>query len=162
MATPEPRTQALVFVEYLCRSLDRIVGCLAGLDEVQARWCPPAPKSNSLLVLARHALSNAEENLLGILCGLPVARDADELRNDGLAAEVVERWANLRPRLLDVAAATPDKALDAPRDHPRRGKLTGRDVLIVAVRHAAEHMGQAELTRDLLMASLDSPSRSNQ
>ncbi len=45
-------------------------------------------------------------------------------------------------------------ALDLEREvtHPRRGALTGRDVLIVVARHAVEHLGQAELTRDLARA----------
>jgi hypothetical protein len=30
--------------------------------------------------------------------------------------------------------------------------VTGRAILIVVARHAAEHLGQAELTRDLLRA----------
>jgi len=42
--------------------------------------------------------------------------------------------------------------LDGERDHPRRGKMSCREVLLVAARHAAEHMGQAELTRDLVIA----------
>jgi hypothetical protein len=29
------------------------------------------------------------------------------------------------------------------------GVLTGREVLLVVARHAAEHLGQVELTRDL-------------
>ena len=42
--------------------------------------------------------------------------------------------------------------LDAAREHPRRGTLTGRDVLIVVARHTAEHWGEAQLTRSLMKA----------
>ena len=41
---------------------------------------------------------------------------------------------------------------DGTRAHPRRGTITGRDVLIVVARHAAEHWGEAQLTRSLLKA----------
>jgi hypothetical protein len=30
--------------------------------------------------------------------------------------------------------------------------LTGREILLVVARHAAEHLGQADLTRDLATA----------
>ena len=36
--------------------------------------------------------------------------------------------------------------------HPRRGVLTGREVLLIVARHATEHLGRAELTRDLAKA----------
>jgi hypothetical protein len=42
------------------------------------------------------------------------------------------------------------------RQHPRRGPLSGREILIVVARHAAEHLGQAELTRDLMKAATGS------
>ncbi|MCB0140064.1 MAG: DUF664 domain-containing protein, partial [Caldilineaceae bacterium] len=41
--------------------------------------------------------------------------------------------------------------------HPRRGQMSGRAILMVVMRHAAEHMGHAELTRDLLYANLPAP-----
>lgn len=38
-------------------------------------------------------------------------------------------------------------------EHGWRGPIARREVLIVVARHAAEHLGQAELTRDLALAS---------
>ena len=46
--------------------------------------------------------------------------------------------------------------LDRARQHPRRGIITGRDVLIVVARHAAEHWGEAQLTRSLMNARRNS------
>jgi hypothetical protein len=34
-----------------------------------------------------------------------------------------------------------------------RGEVTGREVLMLMARHAAEHVGHAELTRDLAVAA---------
>jgi hypothetical protein len=59
----------------------------------------------------------------------------------------------LRPRLAEALANLPPGALDASYSHPRRGTVTGRDILIIVARHSAEHLGQAELTRDLLRAA---------
>ncbi len=57
---PEP----LLFWRYIASSLDRLVGCLDGLDAEALNWCPPAPGANSLYALATHTLGNAEENIL--------------------------------------------------------------------------------------------------
>ncbi len=53
--------------------------------------------------------------------------------------------------------AVPPEALLAPHHHPRRGWSTGREILLIVARHAAEHLGQAELTRDLLLAQMTMP-----
>ena len=62
------------------------------------------------------------------------------------------RWNELKDQLSDAIQALPPTELDRERDHLRRGSITGRELLIVVARHAAEHYGQAQLTRDLLTA----------
>jgi hypothetical protein len=86
-----------------------------------------------------------------------VGRDREaEFAVQGSSSEVLAaRWQVLRERLARVLAGLPAGALDAEYQHPRRGALTGRAILIVVARHAAEHLGQAELTRDLLRAARD-------
>jgi hypothetical protein len=159
--------EAVAFAGYICRTLDRIVACLDGLDADGLNWRPPAAGANSLYAIAAHALANTEENVLGVVCGLPVRREHEaEFAIQGNSAdELVDRWCGLRERLETALAALLPGTLASTRRHPRRGTLPAREVLIVAARHAAEHQGQAELTRDLLLtaaarASLpaDSPS----
>ena len=136
-------------------SLDSMLKVLEGLDEEQLNWRPPAPNTNSLYALATHTLGNAEENILGILAGQPVQRDRDgEFVASGASAQALqERWSALRPRLEQALTSLPPGALD--RDdyqHPRRGTISGHEALLIVARHAAEHTGQVELTRDLLLA----------
>jgi hypothetical protein len=102
-------------------------------------------------------LGNTEENLLGVLCGQPVQRHREaEFTDQGISAEVIQaRWAQLRERILENIVQLSAADLDREREHPRRGRLTGRDVLIIVARHTAEHLGQAELTRDLILAERD-------
>ena len=38
--------------------------------------------------------------------------------------------------------------------HHWRGEISGREVLIVVARHTAEHLGHAELTRDMARVDL--------
>jgi len=147
--------EALISWRYIASSLDRLVACLEGLSETQLNWRPPAPDTNSLYALAIHTLGNAEENLLQTLAGGSVDRDRDEeFAAQGASAQAVgARWATLRPALRAHLASLPADALDTAYAHPRRGTITGREILIVVARHAAEHLGQAELTRDLLRAA---------
>jgi uncharacterized damage-inducible protein DinB len=140
---------------YIVSSLDRLLAVAQSLDGDGLHWRPPALGSNSVAVLVRHTLGNAEENLLMVLCGQPVARQReDEFVAQSLsAADLVTSWHELRPRIETALATVEADELTRMRPHPRRGEVTGRDLLIVVARHAAEHLGQAELTRDLWRAS---------
>jgi hypothetical protein len=148
-ADPEVAT----FWRFIASSLDRLVQLALALDEAGLAWHPPAPETNSIHALAIHTLGNAEENILQTLCGTPVGRERDaEFAQAGAATAVRVRWDALRPRLAAVLAAVAPGELDRDWPHPRRGTISGRAVLIVVARHAAEHLGQAELTRDLWRA----------
>lgn len=104
--------------------------------------------------MATHTLGNAEENILGVLAGQPVDRDHErEFAAAPSQAAIAAQWQDLRPRLLAVLCGLPAGELARPRAHPRRGSITAREVLLVVARHAAEHLGQAELTRDLWLAA---------
>ena len=153
MTAPAPSEPLLVW-RYIASSLDRLVALLDGLSPADLDWRPHAPGANSLRALTTHTLGNAEENLLETLGGQPIARDrAAEFAVQGGSAEAITaRWHVLRSQLAECLAALPAETLDASRLHPRRGTITGRDILIVVARHSAEHLGQAELTRDLLLA----------
>ena len=106
----------------------------------------------SLEGLTGHVLGNAEENVLQTVCGVPVTRSrAAELAAGGDTWEPLrDRWRGLRARIEDALATLPEGELDRERPHPRRGLLTGREVLLVVARHAAEHWGEAQLTRSLM------------
>lgn len=147
--------EVAAYQRYIFSSIDRLIGCLSGLDERGLTWRPPAEQTNSLYALAVHTLANTEENLLGMLCGQPVARDRDaELAARGRSPrEVEDRWRDLRGRLARALSDLPPPRLEEIVPHPRRGGIVGREVLLVVARHCAEHLGQAELTRDLLLAS---------
>jgi uncharacterized damage-inducible protein DinB len=146
--------QADTFWGYIARSIDRIIACLDGLSEDELNW-RPIETANSLYVLATHILGSTEENIVGLLCGQQVQRQREaEFAASGASVEPIRsRWSELRGRIEQCLEHLPPGELDRKRPHPRRGQLTGREVLIVVARHAAEHMGHAELTRDLLLAS---------
>ena len=135
---------------YISRSVDRLVGCLEGLDQDDLNW-RPLQDANSLYVLATHILASCEENILEVLCGRPVGRSREEefLAEGGSADPIMAHWARSKELLFEALGGISAAELDREYDH-RLGRLTGREVVMLLVRHAAEHLGHAELTLDLL------------
>ena len=109
--------------------------------------------SNSLFVLGVHTLGNLDENCLEVLCGQEVGRNRDaEFLDRGTRDSVTNLWKDLQdPLIMALDTLTPE-SLDKIYDHPRRVGCSGREILLLTSRHAAEHMGQAEITKDLLLA----------
>jgi hypothetical protein len=142
------------FRRFIFGTIEKLVEQLAGLSEEDLNWRPDAPETNSLYMITTHILANAEENILGVLCERPVRR----VRDDEFAARGVtwkplhEDWLALRERIDAAFETLPAGDLDRVRQHPRRGPLAGREILLVVARHAAEHWGEAQLTSSLLRA----------
>lgn len=151
-------SEPAAFAGYICRTLERIMTCLDGLDADGLNWIPPAPNANSLHAIAEHAIANAEENVLGIVCHLDsLSQRVEEFSTLASTAEPLRgRAVSIMTRIRESLAALSAEDLRSVCSHPRRGSLPAYEVLIVAARHAAEHQGQAELTRDLLLAHLSS------
>jgi hypothetical protein len=140
-------------------TLDHLVGLVQGLDERALNWRPPVREgageaSNSLYVIATHALGVAEEAMLFMLAGESGTRDrAAEFAAAGPTPEAIEeRWAALRERIPTALAKLDASALDGAYEHSRRGAMPGREVLHGTATHVAIHAGHADITRDLLPA----------
>lgn len=140
--------------DYAASSVERLLGCLDGLDAVALNW-RPIPQANSLFVLATHIVGNIEETVWGIVCGNPIDRDREAEFQAQAAdpAELRADWHNLRQQIDDRLATFSAADFAAMRTHPRRGPMSANEILIVVARHAAEHLAHAELTRDLLIAN---------
>lgn len=138
----------------ICRSIERVVESAEGLGAGQLDWRPPAEGANSVYAIAVHVFANARENLLGTLCGrdIPREREAEFSASGGSATALRGEWLALREELEANLSTIAAAALDRVYTHPRRGAVTGREILLVVARHTAEHAGQAELTRDLAFA----------
>jgi hypothetical protein len=136
---------------YISRSVDRILSCLEGLEEDDLNW-RPLENANSLYILAVHVIANVEANILGVLCLQEINRHREEeFKAHGISiVPVLQRWRNVQKRVTSCLAKFTSDDLDKEYNHPRRGRITGRALLITIARHAAEHVGHAELTRDLL------------
>ena len=155
VVTESERRELNFLTDSLLLRLDRIVACLEGLDDRGLNWRPTPEGTNSLSVIVMHTLGNAEENVLEMLCGEPVGRDRDaEFAASGESeAELQERWRSLRERLQSCLAGLAPEDMGREFEHTRRGVMTGREVMLITISHAAEHIGEAELTLNLYRTS---------
>ena len=99
-------------------------------------------------------MGNVRHNLLNGLCGLAISRDRDAefVVTGGSAADIEAHWNELKSQISDSVEGLPRGEMDRERDHPRYGTISGHELLVLVATHAAEHYGQAQLTRDLLKA----------
>jgi len=135
---------------------DRLLETIADLDEAAVNWKPPAPGANSLLVLVTHAIASAEEHVVGVAAGMTVVRNRDaEFVARGAAVHLAARATEVRGRIAEALSRLEGR-LDEEREAPFRRwpatRGTVRDRLVHSVSHTAEHVGHAQLTRDLYIA----------
>jgi uncharacterized damage-inducible protein DinB len=149
-----PDNEVAMYWGYIKSSVDRILRCLEGLDETDLNW-KPLDNANSLYVIATHTIANIEANILGVLCQQDIVRHREEefKARGSSTAPILQKWLDVQDNISAHLMNLTSKDLDKEYDHPRREKITGRDLLIVVARHAAEHVGHAELTRDLLFTA---------
>jgi len=142
------------FWRFISSSVGHIFECLEGLNEDDLNW-RPLDNANSLYVLTTHTMGNIEENILGVLCEEKIIRQRDEeFKAKGNSIEPIQqRWHDIQERISSNLPNLSTVELNQQYEHPHRGRITGHDILIVVARHAAEHMGQAQLTRDLLFTN---------
>jgi hypothetical protein len=149
--SPAPEQEGAIYARYILNSLDRLVACLDGMTADQFNRHPPAPGANSVYALVVHTLGNAEENILYTLSGIPSTLDREQefAAHAQSTAALRLHWEDLREQLHTAMGSLSSVDLVRAVRHPRRGVLSAREVLLVVARHAAEHLGQAELTRDI-------------
>ena len=128
------------FQRYLLSSLDRLVELFDGLSAEQLNWRPPACEANSVYALASHMLANAKENIFTVLCEL---RDSDRDRDADFAVAdspdaLIAQWRELRAELVLALEQLSPGDLERARTHGARENVTGRDILLITARHAAE------------------------
>jgi uncharacterized damage-inducible protein DinB len=151
-----------LYIKEIRKLFDKLCVGLEGLSEQQLNYRPPAPDANSMYVIGTHVLGNARAWVLGICCGQPIERDRPaEFRASGPdASPLIE---NARSLLDDIErslrALAPD-SLDEMRE-PRQQlwgagsaePVSGREAIMHAITHAAEHIGQIGVTRDLALSN---------
>ena len=134
----------------LVREVDRVIGATDGLSAAKLAWTPAAKEANSLLVLAAHTVGAAERHILVNIAGRkPGGTRDEEFAAKADIAGVRARWDAVKRGIGDVLDNLPPGRLDDDLVGPVSTRSV-HSMIVHAIAHAAEHAGQAELTRDLV------------
>ena len=134
----------------LLREVGRVIGATDGLSASQLAWTPAAKEANSLLVLAAHTVGAAERHILVHIAGRkPGGSRDEEFAAKADVAGVRARWEGVKRGIVEVLDDLPPGRLDEDVVGPVSTSSV-QAMLVHAIAHAAEHAGQAELTRDLI------------
>ena len=148
--SPAPKPALAEMRDRLFEEVERVLSAAEGLDAAQLSWAPSTKGANSLLVLVAHTVGAAERHVVRGVGGGEVSGTRDEefvVRGD--LAPIRARWDTVRRKIVETIDNMPPGRLDDEVPKPSRLR-TIHGVLVHAIAHAAEHAGQAELTRDLI------------
>jgi hypothetical protein len=145
-------------VSYVERTVDQMAAIVSNLGDDLANRRPTLPGANSPYAILRHCLGVMEFWGGQVVAGRQVIRDRDaEFRSGGpIAALVAATDAGRDQFRADAATADPDAR---PRGtHPDMGTdeletHTQGGALLHVLEEVTQHLGQMELTRDVLLAA---------
>ncbi len=162
------RSEAESYVWAIEAAVEGVLACLEGLTAAELAWRPPVLDDgtgpgaqpdeggggNTLYALGAHVMGNAEQNFVEFYAGEPVSRvrRAEFLAGGETAGPLRERWTTVQARLRAAVSETDPGEFEREREHPNRGRISGREVLLTSIAHANEHRGEAQLIRDLVLA----------
>jgi len=143
------------FLPFINEALDSMVGIAEGLGDERVNRRPDLPNTNSPYAILTHCVGMATYWLGSVLCGRPSRRDRDsEFRARGTVAEIRQSVKSLKIQIRnDISHVQGDQPLAHPVDlHGCTQFHTQGDVLLHCYTELAQHHGQMELTRDILLS----------
>ena len=147
-------SQVLAFVD---RAIDGMLAAIGQLGDERVNLEPALPGANSPYVIVYHSVQVAHWWIGMMGAGRRMERDRDsEFVATGTVADLEAAVADLRRRLAaDIAKIEPQ----APMRHPEllpdgspARRWTQGEALVHAYEELAQHLGQLEITRDILLA----------
>ena len=149
---------ALPAFETACDLVERILAAAEGLSSEQLDTAP-WDDSSPMFVLATHAISATEWNIVEVLAGQQLDRsrqaefDSRAASFDDPQGLLAERWAGAKAAIESALTGLSDDAWAGPHYHMFMDKnLSGYELIDRAIAHTAEHVGHAEMTRQWLDA----------
>ena len=143
------------FLPFIDEALDGMVGIAEVLGDERVNLRPDLPDANSPFAILTHCVGMTTYWLGSVLCGRPSTRDRDsEFRARGTVAEIRQAVKALQVQIRkDIPHVQGDQLLGHSLDlHGHTEYLTQGDVLLHCYTELAQHHGQMELTRDILLA----------
>lgn len=138
------------------RAFDGMVSALTSLGDTRAGLVPPVPGGNSVWAITYHCSEVVEFWVGHVVLGRESHRDREsEFTASGTVSELIRIVADRRLQLAqDLAVADPTAPLkNAVPEKYRREIVTVSGVLLHVLEELAQHHGQIEITRDLLLAA---------
>ena len=145
-------------VSYVDRTVDQMAAIVSELGDDLANREPDLPGANSPFAILRHCLGVMEFWGGQVVAGRKVNRDRDaEFRARGPVADLVADAAAAQ-RQFRADAATADPSVPPRGTRPGMGRdeletSTQGGALLHVLEEVTQHLGQMELTRDVLKAS---------
>ena len=125
-----------------------MVGIAEVLGDARVNLRPDLPNTNSPYAILTHCIGMTTYWLGSVLCGRPSDRDRDsEFRARGTVAEIRQAVKTLQAQIREDITHVQG---DQPVGHSQY--KTQADVLLHCYTELAQHHGQMELTRDILLA----------
>ncbi|MDP9395536.1 MAG: DinB family protein [Actinomycetota bacterium] len=145
------------YLWYVDQALDGMVAIVAELGDDLANRRLDHPGANSPYAVLTHCLGVMDYWAGSVVAGRAVERDREaEFRASGPVRELVERAARAREQLrADLSRLDPEAR---PRGTPRPADVdlplarTQGGALVHVYEELAQHLGQLEVTRDVLFA----------
>jgi Protein of unknown function (DUF664) len=142
-------------VSYVDRAVDQMVDIIGGLGDELANRRPGLPGANSPYAILRHCLGVMEFWGGQVVAGRTVERDREaEFEATGSIASLVVATQQVKDTFrADAAAAGPSAPPRGP--HPGMSPdelelLSQGSALLHVLEEVTQHLGQMELTRDIL------------
>jgi hypothetical protein len=145
------------FVQFIERAFDGMVTIAKRLGDGLVNQKPDLEGANSAYAIITHCIGVTDWWVGVMIAGRPVARDRDaEFVAEGTVAELEEAVAAILARFeRDLAQMTPGSPIRHPERLPEASpaRLWTQDAaLIHTLEELAQHHGQLELGRDILLA----------
>jgi hypothetical protein len=150
------------FLYFTNVALDGMVRIVEALGDERVNLRPAIPGANSPYVILYHCVGCTNFWIGALIAGRQVTRDRDaEFRAQGTVAEIVQAVRTLQKQLRedithvqgDQPLAYPDALLSLKAGTTRQGVHHWRQgqALMHAYEELAQHHGQMEITRDILL-----------
>jgi hypothetical protein len=145
------------FLWFAGDALDQMVAALRRLGDERVNGRPDLPGANAPFAIVTHCLGVLEFWGGATVAGRTITRDREaEFRATGRVEELVERVDAARRQLAtDVAGLVPSDPVRFPAAPDGADLPYGRTqgaVLLHILEELYQHLGQLELTRDILLA----------
>jgi hypothetical protein len=143
-------------VSYVDRAVDQLTGIVTSLGDELANQRPAVAGANSPYAILRHCLGVMEYWGGYVVAGRDVHRDRDaEFTAAGRAADLATAAEHAKRQFrADAQAADPHAAPRAPHPEMQPDDLelhTQGHALLHVMEELLQHLGHAELTRDVLL-----------